>query len=435
MGIQANHCDCLCCCTGTTEEHEGRSDQIGNPTKHFADNIMAKYSDWLLRPHIKKLVLVFFTAMLGFFTWRTTMLDQYFDFTEVTPSDSYIQTWWDAYNNFYESNGVRAGVYFRDVNFSDPSIRDQMEVYVNELIDLKYTANETSNFWLEDFKSFISNDTSLETLTFEEQIEIFLNDPIQYDAHSDDIVLDEKGVMTASRTLLRFDYVDEEDVLEAVDALEAQRDVTTSQPINQDKKDWSFFTFAEDYYIWEFYRICPYELTLTTILGTVTVSILALLLIPHWSAIFFVGPMVAVLYIDLLGFIQLCGLHVGPVMYIGTVMSIGLMVDFVMHVTLRYLETAGTSRTAKTKETLETIGASLLVGGFSTILGVLPLAFSSSEIFFTVFIIFFGLILLVLLHGLVLLPVLLSMIGPLESIGKYNRGNESIEETINEDVA
>merc|ERR1712150_468294 len=147
---------------------------------------------------------------------------------------------------------------------------------------------------------------------------------------------------------------------------------------------------GEDYYIWEFYRVCPYELTITTILGTVTVSILALVLIPHWSAIFFVGPMVAVLYIDLLGFIQLCGLHVSPVMYIGTVMSIGPMVDFVMHVTLRYLETVGTSRTAKTKETLDTIGASLLVGGFSTILGVLPLAFSSSEIFFTVFIIFFG---------------------------------------------
>merc|ERR1712043_113232 len=143
----------------------------------------------------------------------------------------------------------------------------------------------------------------------------------------------------------RFDYVNEEDVLEAVDALEAQRDVTTSQPINQDKKDWSFFTFTEDYYIWEFYRVCPYELTITTILGTVTVSILALVLIPHCQQSFLLGPMVAVLYIDLLGFIQLCGLHVGPVMYIGTVMSIGLMVDFVMHVTLRYLETAVTSRT------------------------------------------------------------------------------------------
>ena len=103
-------------------------------------------------------------------------------------------------------------------------------------------------------------------------------------------------------------------------------------------------------------------------------------------------------------------------MYISTVMSIGLMVDFVMHVTLRYVETTGNSRTQKTKETLETLGASVMVGGLSTLVGVLPLALSSSEIFFTTFIIFFGLVFLGLLHGLILLPVLLSMFGPLDSI-------------------
>ena len=146
-------------------------------------------------------------------------------------------------------------------------------------------------------------------------------------------------------------------------------------------------------------------------------SFLALLFIPHWTAVLFVGPIVAILYIDLLGFIQICGIHVNPVMYISTVMSIGLMVDFVMHVTLMYVETKGhTSRTQKTKDTMETIGASVLLGGFSTLIGVLPLALSTSEIFWTTFVIFFGLVLFGLLHGLVLLPVLLSMFGPLDSI-------------------
>ena len=126
--------------------------------------------------------------------------------------------------------------------------------------------------------------------------------------------------------------------------------------------------------------------------------------------------MVAVLYIDLLGFIELFGVSVNPVMYISTVMSIGLMVDFVLHFTLRFVEIKGTSRTQKTKDALETIGASVMVGGLSTLVGVLPLALSSSEIFWTTFIVFFGLVLLGLLHGLVLLPVLLSMFGPLDSI-------------------
>merc|ERR1712137_1145774 len=97
----------------------------------------------------------------------------------------------------------------------------------------------------------------------------------------------------------------------------------------------------------------------------------------------------------------------------------------------------GNSRDQKTKDTLETIGASVLLGGFSTLVGVVPLAFSTSEIFWTTFIIFFGLVLMGLLHGLVLLPVLLSMFGPLDSIGEdedevenaaaYVNGEEDIE--------
>ena len=101
------------------------------------------------------------------------------------------------------------------------------------------------------------------------------------------------------------------------------------------------------------------------------------------------------------------------------------MVDFLMHITLRYFETNGTTREEKTKDTLATIGASVLVGGFSTLIGVLPLALSQSEIFWTTFIIFFGLVLLGLLHGLILLPVLLSIFGPLESIVDDGEDNNS----------
>ena len=127
--------------------------------------------------------------------------------------------------------------------------------------------------------------------------------------------------MTASRTVIRLDNVDEEDVLETVDVLELQRSISEHQPINRGKDDWSFFMFSEDFLIWEFYRVSPSEIQLTAIVGTVSVAFLALVFIPHWSAILFVGPMAAVLYIDLLGFIELFGVHVNPVMYISMVMS------------------------------------------------------------------------------------------------------------------
>lgn len=66
--------------------------------------------------------------------------------------------------------------------------------------------------------------------------------------------------------------------------------------------------------------------------------------------------------------------------------------------------------------TLSTVGSSVFLGGFSTLCGVIPLAFTSSQIFFTVFVAFLSVVLLGLGHGLILLPVLLSLVGPTENV-------------------
>jgi hypothetical protein len=58
------------------------------------------------------------------------------------------------------------------------------------------------------------------------------------------------------------------------------------------------------------------------------------------------------------------------------------------------------------------MGASMFVGGVTTFLSVCPLVFSTTYIFMTVFWAFVGIVLLGFTHGLILLPVVLSLIGP-----------------------
>lgn len=77
-------------------------------------------------------------------------------------------------------------------------------------------------------------------------------------------------------------------------------------------------------------------------------------------------------------------MFINAVTYVTIVIAIGLLVDFLMHILLRYYETTGETREEKVKETLETMGASMLMGGFTTWLGVIPLSLSSTKIFNTI---------------------------------------------------
>jgi uncharacterized membrane protein YdfJ with MMPL/SSD domain len=104
------------------------------------------------------------------------------------------------------------------------------------------------------------------------------------------------------------------------------------------------------------------------------------------------------------------GISINAVSSVILVMSIGLMVDFLVHVLMKYYESDG-NRREKTINMMRTMGSSILVGGISTFLGTLPLLFSKSHIFKTVLVAFLGLTTLGVGHGLILLPVLLATFG------------------------
>lgn len=107
------------------------------------------------------------------------------------------------------------------------------------------------------------------------------------------------------------------------------------------------------------------------------------------------------------------GLHINSLTFVIICMAIGLLVDFLVHILLRYYEADGETREAKIRETLRTMGASMFVGGLTTFLGVCPLVLSTTHIFMTVFWAFAAMVILGFTHGLILLPVVLSLTGPI----------------------
>jgi len=413
--VQDKRRDCLVCCTVKSSEND--SEEEPEPQETMIDRFMVRYCDFLMQTWVKVIVLVLFLALLAGCTYSSTQLEQAFSFTDVLPSDSYIADSYYRSEDYSEISGVEPDVCFRYVDQSDPDIQDQMEDYVNQLVDTVQFTEQPPFFWLRDFKAFVSNSThNLTDLHFNDQLDAFLADPIYFDLYDNNIVRDGDGNIVASRLHMRMDNVNQEDVVASIAALEDQRYVGASQPINEGRSDWAFFTWANQYYIWDFYAVAQYEMTLTAVLGIISVTIIGTIFIPHWTAVSFVLPLISMLYVDLLGVLQISGVAINAVSYVSIVMSVGLMVDFLLHILLRYYESKERTREAKVKDTLRTMGSSILIGGISTFLGVIPLAFSSSEIFNTIFITFMGLVTLGVSHGLILIPVVLSLVGTTDCI-------------------
>ena len=108
---------------------------------------------------------------------------------------------------------------------------------------------------------------------------------------------------------------------------------------------------------------------------------------------------------------QMWGLTIDSVAIINLVLAIGLAVDYSCHIAHSFLQTKGT-RQERVDHALEEMGTAVVHGAFSTFLAVLVLSASKSYIFRIFFKQFFGICVFGAAHGLVLLPTLLSLIGP-----------------------
>ena len=390
-------------------------DQYLDPGESGVDRFMAHYGEVLTRPRVKIGVVVGFTILTAVLAVSASKLRQEFSFQDVLPADSYLADYLDATSDHGNLNQLQPGVYFRNEDQSDPAVRRQMKDFIKDLQQLDAVSGGPDFCWLFEFENFVNNSTFIQNLEFNDQLGFFLGVPDYARLYRPEIRLRSSGSIRSSRCKINLYNVDMEDVADQIDTLADLKRVASSQPINEGKVEQSFFTSLAEYNTWEFYTQSVDELILTAVLGIVSVTIIAFILVPHWTASPTVFPLMCLLYMDLLGVLQWGGIAINAVSYVTLVMAIGLMVDFIMHVLVRYYEAPG-NRREKTIEMLRTMGSSVLIGGISTFLGTCPLLFSTSDIFKTVFVAFVGLVTLGVGHGLILLPVILSTIGTEEQI-------------------
>ena len=162
----------------------------------------------------------------------------------------------------------------------------------------------------------------------------------------------------------------------------------------------------------EGYKLIRRELFQNVGLAILAVATIVFFTIGSWITTLLITLNVAFCIIEILGFMFALGVVIDSISVINMVLAVGLTVDYSAHIGHCFMTKPGSSNDQRATEALADIGSAVLSGATSTFLAVFVLLFSQSYVFKVLAIMFALTVALGAIHGLVALPVMLSVFGP-----------------------
>lgn len=148
------------------------------------------------------------------------------------------------------------------------------------------------------------------------------------------------------------------------------------------------------------------------ILGALIMMAVSFIFIPNILCSLWVAFSIVSIELGVAGYMSLWDVHLDSISMINLIMCIGFSVDFTAHICYSYMSSKANSAGERIRESMYSLGLPIVQGASSTILGCIALLIAQSYIFLVFFKMIFLVIFFGAMHGLFLLPVLLSLFGP-----------------------
>lgn len=179
---------------------------------------------------------------------------------------------------------------------------------------------------------------------------------------------------------------------------------------------------------YEQYVVLIKELILTIGLSFLAVTIVVSTITGSMPVTCLVMLSIVLVDLFLLSLIHFWDLTLNNIIVINLVVGLGLSVDYAAHIAHTYLivqvpkeiTTDPERRMYKAKVAVSSMGSSVIHGGASTFMAVMVLSGAKSYIFVVFFKMWFGIVVFGMANGFILLPVILSLIGPIPDLNQKN---------------
>ncbi|XP_063971830.1 protein patched homolog 1-like isoform X2 [Diachasmimorpha longicaudata] len=364
---------------------------------------------FLMKPKVKFFVITLTSLLLALNVWGICRLNRNFDPLLYLNQESYPIEFYDQLVEHFPNYGRRADIYFDGVDYCED--RGALGEMMRKLKNNSYVNNRTLNSWFASYEEWLEDRYQGigDCDEYYGKLSEFLFMTKEGQAFVKDMKFDGIPISDYNITITKIglQHVMIPTAKEREEAMKSVHDIVTSANFSKGRHT---AVFAHDYVYWTANQIIGEELTRNLVLEIMAVALVSILLLRDLCVSFWVICCVLFTLIDLLGSMYYVGLTIEVSSSIMILLCAGLAVDYAAHVGLEFTRAGGT-RNERSISTLGLIGPAVFNGGLSTFLAFMLLGASREYLFSTFFKLFGAVVVFGLFHGLMFLPVILSLLG------------------------
>uniref|UniRef100_A0A1I7XNF1 SSD domain-containing protein n=1 Tax=Heterorhabditis bacteriophora TaxID=37862 RepID=A0A1I7XNF1_HETBA len=377
--------------------------------------IFTKYAPVLMNPIVRGLAMVWFIIYLMVSYYGCTQIREGLEPINLLVDDSYAIPHYKLLQEYFWKYGATLQIVVNNApDLRNATARDRIKAMIGDFSTTRHSIGmESVQCWINDMERYYHEQLDMPTVdsAFYGMLQHYLaskhNNPWvedlfwDHNANGEDIVKSFRFVIGLRDISFYYLWVLFIPVISQNLSVLREIQVASRWP------EYNITTFMPLWLFTDQYAIVVPNTNI--IIALLCMVLIALVLIPQPMCALWVALACGSIDFGVVGFMTLWGVNLDAISMITIIMSIGFSVDYSAHITYGYVVSEATIPREKIRDALSALGWPLFQGGLSTILAVSVLVDVPAYMIVTFFKTVVLSISIGLLHGLVFLPVLLSI--------------------------